>query len=87
MAVHADRIAQTSARTGLPGWMHLTGEANALGHRRYDRLIAILNAKPLNLDDLTIVAKATRASDLQLGPKSWAHAQFDRAARELHLAA
>ena len=87
MHVHGDGIAATSARTGLPGWMHFRGEVNALGNKRYETLVRILNAKAATLDDLSIQAKATSDADMQLGPKSWAHAQFDRAARDYHMAA
>ena len=87
MHVHGDAIAATSARTGLPGWMHFRGEVNALGNKRYETLVRILNAKAATLDDLSIQARAIGDSDIQLGPKSWAHAQFDRAARDYHMAA
>ena len=87
MAPHAAGIAANTARTGLPGWMHYRGDVNALGNRRYETIVGILNGKPQNQNDLVIVAKAIADADIQLGPKSWAHARFDQAARDYHMAA
>lgn len=81
------QIVAMQARAGLPGWMHLSNEANSLGHQRYDTLVAILKAKPQSLDDLVIVAQTTREPEIASGPITWARFQFDRAARDYHLAA
>ena len=72
------------ARTGLPGWMHVAGKANELGNRRYHLLVRVLISQPKSQDDLALIAKAVNDTDMQNGPKSWAHAQFDRAANGYH---
>ena len=87
MLAHGAEIARGAQRSGLPGWMVASGPANALGNSRYDTLVRILQSKPAGLDDLAIVGKATVDHDMQNGPKSWAHAQFDCAARNCHSAA
>jgi len=87
MAPFAASIDAAFANGGTPGWMRLKGRANALGHERYEALIAILKAAPRSLDDLAIVGQATREADIVHGPRSWAHQQFDRASRAYHLAA
>ena len=87
MAPYAAQIDAAFANGGTPGWMRLNDRANALGHARYEALIAILKATPKTLDDLAIVARATGDEDIRNGPRSWAHHQFDRASREYHLAA
>ena len=76
-----------SARSGLPGWMRLQGAANDLGNRRYDTLVAILKTKAESLDDLHVIAQATREEEISGGPATWARFQFDAAARDYHLAA
>ena len=76
-----------SARSGLPGWMRLQGAANSIGNRRYDTLVTILKTKAERLDDLHIIAQATREEEIAGGPATWARFQFDAASRGYHLAA
>ena len=87
LAAHAEEIAANAARTGLPGWMHARGAANALGNQRYEAIVAILNGRARSVGDLAILAKATGDADMRQGPASWAHARFDEAARVYHMAA
>ena len=87
MRASAPQIAAAHARTGLPGWMHVAGRANNLGHRRYDVLVGMLKSRATSKDDLALIALATNDHDMQHGPKSWAHSQFDRAARDYHVSA
>ena len=92
LAAHGREIAAMQAKTshegkaGL-GWMRLAGPANDIGHARYVALIAILKETPTNLDDLSIMARATRDEEMRHGPAAWSHSQFDRASRAYHLAA
>lgn len=85
MAPYARQIATAHARTGLPGWMHVAGKANELGNKRYDLVVRVLLSQATSQDDLAISSKATNDADMHLGPRSWAHAEFDRASREFHL--
>ena len=87
MKPYATEIADLSERAGLPGWMHLSGDANRLGHRRYDALVTILKTRPETLDDLATLGQVTREAEIRQGPATWARFQFDNAAREFHLAA
>ena len=88
MAVHAREIAAMSELTGLAGWMRLGGAANELGNRRYQALIAMIRATPASLDDLALIARATKEDDIRFnGPAAWSHGEFDRAAREYHMSA
>ena len=80
----AETIAAAHARTGLPGWMHVAGKANELGNRRYHLLVRVLGSQPKSQDDLALIAQTVNDTDMQNGPKSWAHAQFDRAANGYH---
>lgn len=80
-------IASMETRAGLPGWMHLTGAANAIGHKRYDALVAILKAPATSIEDLTLIARTTREAEIAQGPATWARFQFDAAARDFHRAA
>lgn len=66
--------------TGLPGWMYDSGEANALGNARYDKLVAILHSTPTSTDDLSIIARAASHCDIQAGPQSYASARLSQAA-------
>ena len=86
LAVHSREIAAMQANTGL-GWMRLSGPANDIGHARYAALVAILKETPKNIEDLATIARVTRDDDIRNGPALWAHAEFDRASREYHLAA
>ena len=88
MAVHAREIAAMSELTGLAGWMRLGGAANELGNRRYQALIAMIRATPASLDDLALIARATKEDDIRFnGPAAWSHGEFDRAARAYHMSA
>ena len=87
LAPFAADIAAFSQRSGLPGWMHAKGAANAIGNRRYDTLIAILKAKPQTIEDLATIAAVTREQEIAGGPATWARFQFDAAAKAFHLAA
>ncbi len=87
MAPASQAIAAAFENGGAPGWMRLTGPINALGHRRYDCLIAILKAEPQNAADLAIVDAAANDHDMRHGPRSWALAQRELAAKRARLAA
>jgi hypothetical protein len=80
LIVHASEIASAGEARGLPGWMLLQGEANRLGEERYGKLVAILNAKPLDARDLAIVAKASQDADIVAGPRGWAGSRLAIAA-------
>ena len=84
MAPYAEVAATLGGRAGLPSWMHLSGTVNQLGHRRYDTLVTILKTPPASLDDLAIMGAATREPEFRNGPASWAHSQFDEAAKTFH---
>jgi len=87
MAPFAARIEAACRNGGTPGWMRLTGKANALGEARYNILIAILKSSPGTIDDLAIIARAAGDADIHGGPRAWAHGEFDRAASAFHRAA
>jgi hypothetical protein len=80
LIVHASEIASAGEARGLPGWMLLQGEANHLGEERYGKLVAILNARPLDARDLAIVAKASQDADIVAGPRGWAGSRLAIAA-------
>jgi hypothetical protein len=80
LLIHASEIASAGEARGLPGWMLLQGEANRLGEERYGKLIAILNAKPLDAGDLAIIAKASQDADIVAGPRGWAGSRLAVAA-------
>ena len=84
MLVHETELGLAAARSTLPAWMVASGKANALGNARYETIVQILRSPAASLDDLAIIGKATNDHDMQNGPKSWAHAQFDRAASDFH---
>ena len=87
MQPYAADMAAMTQRAGLPGWMHLSGAANALGNRRYDTLVSILKTKPETIDDLAVIANVTKEHEIAGGPATWARFQFDAAARDFHRAA
>lgn len=80
---HAYETAIVDRGTGLPGWMYVEGEANALGNRRYDALMAILHARPESAEDIAIIARAATHGDIASGPKSFAAARLADAAMTL----
>jgi hypothetical protein len=80
LSIHASEIASAGEARGLPGWMLLQGEANRLGEERYGKLVAILNARPLDARDLAIVAKASQDADILAGPRGWAGSRLAIAA-------
>jgi hypothetical protein len=80
LSIHASEIASAGEARGLPGWMLLQGEANRLGEARYGKLIAILNARPVDARDLAIVAKASQDADIVAGPRGWAGSRLAIAA-------
>jgi hypothetical protein len=80
LLTHASEIANAGEARGLPGWMLLQGEANRLGEERYGKLVAILNARPLDARDLAIVAKASQDADILAGPRGWASQRLALAA-------
>ncbi|CAN1555664.1 hypothetical protein MCEMSEM23_02389 [Rhabdaerophilaceae bacterium] len=74
LAAHrgAIRSAALRANDGVPGWMRLTGEANAIAEARYRKLVTILNTAPSNQGDLAILAKVSQDSDIASGARTWA---------------
>jgi hypothetical protein len=87
LGAFADEIAPLTGRAGLPGWMHMAGDANRIGHERYDALIGILKTKARSLDDLATMSRVLNEAEIAHGPATWARFQFDEAARDFHLAA
>lgn len=83
LAAHRNAIAASAANGGIPGWMRLGGEANAIAEARYGKLIAILNAPPKTAQDLAIIAKVTQDSDITEGGRAWASARLAEAAASL----
>jgi hypothetical protein len=72
-----------NAQSGLPGWMYDRGEANALGHARYEKLIQILNASPRTSEDMGIVARAAAHVDIENGPRTYGAVRLAAAARSM----
>lgn len=72
--------------SGLPGWMYDTGEANALGHARYEKLIGILRATPTSSEDVAIIARAASHIDIENGPRTYGAARLASAAMTLQAA-
>lgn len=87
MAAHGTAIAGAERGDSVPGWMRLSGEVNDLGNARYDRLVAILKAKPTTVDDLAIVARAAGHRDIVSGPSAFAAGRLAEAALSLRIAA
>lgn len=69
--------------TGLSGWVYLPGEPNAIGHRRYDTLVEILNQTPKGAEDYAIMHRAARDADIVAGPRAWATARLEAARHAL----
>jgi hypothetical protein len=86
MNAHVHEIATADRGTGLPGWMYVQGEANALGNARYEALIEILKSTPASAEDIAIIARAATHHDILDGPKSFAHQQLAMAAMTLQAA-
>ena len=86
MNAHVHEIAAADRGTGLPGWMYVQGEANALGNARYDALIEILKSTPTSAEDIAIIARAATHHDILDGPKGFAHQQLAMAAMTLQAA-
>jgi hypothetical protein len=84
LAAHRAAITQAASNGGISGWMRLGGEANLLGQRRYDTLVAILKTKPESTADLATLGKVVLDGDIQNGARSWAGEQFARAAVAFH---
>jgi hypothetical protein len=74
LASHRGLIAEAAARAGdgVPGWMRLGGEANAIAEERYGKLVAILRETPKNAGDLAIIAKVSQDADISAGARLWA---------------
>lgn len=72
LGTHREAIAAAAAEGGIPGWMRLGGEANAIAEARYTKLIAILNAPAKTAGDLAIIGKVTRDGDITEGARAWA---------------
>ena len=70
-------------KSGLPGWMYDAGEANALGHARYEKLIEILRATPRNSEDIAIIARAATHADIENGPRTYGAARLAAAAQSM----
>jgi hypothetical protein len=68
-------IAAAERQGGIPGWMRLSGEANAVGEARYQTLVQILKATPKSAADLRLMASAAQDRDIADGPRLWAVAQ------------
>jgi hypothetical protein len=84
MSVFSAEMAVGRQRNGLPGWMSAGGAVNELGNRRYDALVSMLKGTAQTIDDLAILGEAVRQEEMRDGPASWAHRQFDRAARKYY---
>lgn len=70
-------------QSGLPGWMYDRGEANALGHARYEKLMEILRSQPRTSEDLAIVARAASHVDVENGPRTYGAARLAIAAQSM----
>lgn len=68
-------IAAAERQGGIPGWMRLSGEANAVGEARYQALVQILKTTPKSAADLRLMARAAQDRDIADGPRLWAVAQ------------
>jgi hypothetical protein len=73
--LYAAEIAAAERQGGIPGWMRLSGEANALGEARYQTLVRMLKSTPASADDVRLVARAAQEGDIVNGPRSWAAMQ------------
>ena len=77
--------AATRAGDGVPGWMRLGGQANAIAEARYGKLVAILNTPAKTAGDLAIIGKVSIDSDITSGARAWASERL--AAASIQLAA
>ncbi len=84
LATHRAAITAAASNGGISGWMRLGGEANALGQRRYDALVAILNTRPESTQDLAILGKVVLDADIQNGARNWAGEQLANATVAFH---
>jgi hypothetical protein len=78
------QITEAAGSGGISGWMRMGGEANAIGARRYDALVAILNSAPREGRDLAIMGKVVLDDEVQNGAKGWAAEQFAKATVGFH---
>jgi hypothetical protein len=72
---YAAEIAAAERQGGIPGWMRLSGEANALGEARYQALVKLLKSTPVNNEDVRLMARAAQDADMASGPRLWANNQ------------
>ena len=86
LGAHNAAISAAERPNGVSGWMYLGGEANTLGNARYNKLVAIINSKPANAEDLGIIARAAMHRDILDGPKSYAASRLADAAIALQAA-
>ncbi len=84
LATHRAAITAAASNGGISGWMRLGGEANALGQRRYDALVAILNTRPESAQDFAILGKVVLDADIQNGARNWAGEQLANATVAFH---
>ena len=84
LGAHRAAISEAASNGGISGWMRLGGEANLLGQRRYDTLVAILKTKPESAADLATLGKVVLDGEMQSGARSWAGEQFARATVAFH---
>ncbi|MGL4975588.1 MAG: hypothetical protein ACRC56_09850 [Bosea sp. (in: a-proteobacteria)] len=84
LAAHRAAITEAAANGGISGWMRLGGQANVLGQRRYDALVAILKTKPESTQDLAILGKVVLDGDIQNGARNWAGEQLANATVAFH---
>jgi hypothetical protein len=83
LGAHRAAIAEAAATGGIPGWMRLGGEANAIAEARYGKLIAILNTPAKTAGDLAIIGKVTQDHDITEGARAWAGERLASAALSL----
>jgi hypothetical protein len=81
---HRAAITEAAQNGGISGWMRLGGQANALGQRRYDLLVAILKTRPEDTQDLAILGKVVLDGDIQNGARNWAAEQLAHATVAFH---
>jgi hypothetical protein len=84
MAALNDEITQAARNGGISGWMRTGGEANELGHRRYETLVSILKETPRSNHDLALMGRAAQDSEMLNGPAGWASQQLAAAVVGFH---
>ena len=86
LAAHRGAISAAALRAndGVPGWMRLSGEANAIAEARYGKLVTILNTTPRTQGDLAILAKVSQDTDISSGARAWASEKLASATIMLH---